>query len=153
MGALAQDIGTAFMNGLLSGIYFITFCYANRWLLFTSEGWKPRRRIQWTMFMVTNLIAALLLIDAVLDVYTPSAQMAFVEKGNNPTAWKDFTWDPILRVSSDHSALYTRIYSLSNEQCMIANAIALLADTVLVSLVMVSTPSAHPTSFRCTAFG
>lgn len=67
------------------------------------------------MFMVTNLIAALLLIDAVLDVYTPTAQMTFVEKGNNPTAWKDFTWDPILRVSSDDSALLIRIDSLSNE--------------------------------------
>jgi len=113
MGALAQDIGTAFMNGLLSGIYFITFCYANRWLLFTSEGWKPRRRIQWALFTITNLIAALLLIDAVLDVYTPMAQMTFVEKGGDPTAWKDFTWDSILR-------------------CMIANAIALLADIVLM---------------------
>lgn len=114
MGTLAQSIATTFMNGLLFGIYFITACFANRWLLFTSEGWKLRRRIHWMIVVVTNLIAALILIDAVLAVLIPMTQMTFVEEGNMPTAWTDFSWDPILKVSSNDSVLCPRIHSLTN---------------------------------------
>ncbi len=99
MGKLAQSIGTTFTNGLLFGLYLITACFANRWLIFTYDGWKLRRRIQWTMVVITNLIAALILVDAVLAVLIPMNQMTFVERGNKPEDWKDYPWDSIVKVS------------------------------------------------------
>lgn len=103
MITLGQTLVVAFTNGLLFGLYFITVCSANRWLLFEDEGWKVKKRIHWLMVTMTNSIATLILAFTVLSVRMPMTQMAFVAAGNEPEDWIDPPWDSTVKVSSCNS--------------------------------------------------
>lgn len=130
---LPQSVAITFVVGLFYGFYLITVCYANRWLFFTDEGWRFRKQINWFTVAITNLISTLLLADVALSVRTPMSQTAFVEKGHRPDEFTYPPWEPIVEVSL-FTSNYSRKSELTCDQCMLANAMALLADIVLVSL-------------------
>lgn len=139
MITLSQTIALTFTTGLLFGLYFITVCLANRWLLFADEGWRWRKRVHWSMVFTTNVIAALILASTILSVRVPMAEMDFVEDGHKPEEWTDPAWDSIAKVSFCESPLMPRIQLFwLCEQCMIADTVALLADIVLVSSPLVT---------------
>lgn len=96
---LSGTIPTAFVTGLFFGIYLITVGFANRWLLFTDEGWKLRKQHHWSMIIITNIIWALLLADCAVAVFVPMLQMSFIEAGNKPREWANPPWNAIVKVS------------------------------------------------------
>lgn len=100
---LAQPVAIIFMHGLLFGINFITFGLTNRWLIFTDEGWKVRKNLNWLLIIIANFIGALSLVDVSVDVRVISLQMDFVDAGGKPLDWVTPPWNGIVRVSCQSS--------------------------------------------------
>ena len=46
----------AFVQTLMYGMYVTTFAHCLRWLLLDDEGWKIRRRINWSMLIISILL-------------------------------------------------------------------------------------------------
>ncbi|PFH50980.1 hypothetical protein AMATHDRAFT_40507 [Amanita thiersii Skay4041] len=58
-----------FVQAILYGLYISTLIYCLRWLLFTDEGWKLRKRPQSVMLGVTVVLFILSTSDLVLSLY------------------------------------------------------------------------------------
>lgn len=95
---LQQSVAIVLTIGLLTGIYVVTACFANRWLLFSDEGWKLKKRIYWLMVIIANTLTVLILTGTALNVRIPMNQSAFVEGGHTPEQWVDAPWSPIAGV-------------------------------------------------------
>ncbi|KAF7784954.1 hypothetical protein Agabi119p4_1119 [Agaricus bisporus var. burnettii] len=110
---LAQGPEISFIAGMFLGIYFISLAFANRWLLFTDDGWNLKRNIQWFTFIITNAIAIPVSINQVMKVRISVADAQFVEQGHPPGEYVESHWMPIL-------------------QCGVTIVAILLADIVLI---------------------
>lgn len=53
---LDKQISVVFAGSLSFGVYFATLLSCFRWLLFSDEGWKRRKVINWPLVAVTFLI-------------------------------------------------------------------------------------------------
>jgi len=115
---LSQPVAIIFMHGLLFGLNIVTFGLSCRWLLFTDEGWKLRKRFHWLLLIITILLGAFSVADATVDLRVISMQMYFIDAGHRPVEWVPPFWNGIVR-------------------CMIADTIALLADIVLMNRLWV----------------
>lgn len=103
---LANTIPTAFVTGLFFGLYLVTIGFANRWLFFTDEGWRLRKRLHWLMIIIANVIWALSVADCVVAVLVPMSQMAFIEAGNKPKEWANPAWNAIVKVRFSNTKLF-----------------------------------------------
>jgi len=110
---LQQRVAVIFVTGVLFGLYMVTACFANRYLLFSEEGWKRKKQVQWMMVAITNVAALIILAGAALNVWTCMTQSTFIEQGHTPGQWVAPAWDSIA-------------------ECLLANINALLADIVLM---------------------
>lgn len=95
---LQQSDAIMFTIGILFGLYIITACFANRWLLFSDEGWKLKKRIHWLMVIMTNVLVVLIFVDTTFSVQIAMAQSAFVESGHTSEEWIDVPWHAIVNV-------------------------------------------------------
>lgn len=96
---LVQGSAISFIAGMFLGIYFISLAFANRWLIFTDEGWTLRKTIHWFTFLVTNIIAVFVSINQILKVDVAVAEGGFVEEGHSPAEYVEtLHWRPILQV-------------------------------------------------------
>ncbi|XP_006453885.1 hypothetical protein AGABI2DRAFT_113642 [Agaricus bisporus var. bisporus H97] len=118
---LSQAVGITFAAGIFIGLYLVSVAYANRWLLFTDDGWrfKSRKSIRWYILAATNIFMVLVLIGQAINVNTSIAEAAFVEQGHNLDDYRDPFWKGLVK-------------------CAISSAIVLLADTVLLYRVWVT---------------
>ncbi|KAF8185150.1 hypothetical protein BJ912DRAFT_927534 [Pholiota molesta] len=64
----AQNIGSIFAGALFYGLYLATLFHYIRWLVFTDEGWKIRRKISKSMLIITLSIWILSTVDKALEV-------------------------------------------------------------------------------------
>jgi hypothetical protein len=96
---LPQAVAISFAGGIFLGLYFVSAAYANRWLIFTDEGWQIRKKIHWHTLVTTNLTVVLVLITQGLTVNTSIAEAAFVEQGNKLSEYKEADWYPVVKVS------------------------------------------------------
>lgn len=115
---LQHSIAVILTHGIFFGLYFVTVCFANRWLIFTDEGWRIRRRVSWVMVAIVNLLGALSVVSVAVTTGILMSEAAFVEQGNRPEDYNDPPWDAIVK-------------------CTVADVVALLADTVLLYRVWV----------------
>ncbi|EKM84326.1 hypothetical protein AGABI1DRAFT_124647 [Agaricus bisporus var. burnettii JB137-S8] len=111
---LSQAVAINFTAGIFVGFYFVSVAYANRWLIFTDEGWQIRKKIHWHSLAATNITLMLLLFVLALTVNTSIAEADFVEQGNKVEDYKAAPWRGIVA-------------------CALTGVILLLADTVLAS--------------------
>lgn len=96
---LVQGPEISFVAGLFLGIYLISLTFANRWLIFTDDGWKFKGTIQWFTLIVTNAIAVPVSINQVMRVKQSIGHADYVEQGNPPGKYADLHWVHILQVS------------------------------------------------------
>jgi hypothetical protein len=97
---LPQAVAISFTGGIFLGLYFISAAYANRWLIFTDEGWKVRKNIHWHTLASTNLTVVLVLITQGLTVNTSINEAAHVEQGHKLSEYEEPPWMPVVKVSS-----------------------------------------------------
>ncbi|KAF7783906.1 hypothetical protein Agabi119p4_71 [Agaricus bisporus var. burnettii] len=112
---LPQAISITFVGGISIGVYLISAAFANRWLIFTDDGWRFRspKSIHWCILAITNTLVVLILIGQALNVNTSIAEADLVEQGHQLSEYEDPNWKPIVK-------------------CMVSGVITLLADTVLM---------------------
>jgi hypothetical protein len=96
---ISQAVAINFTAGIFVGFYFISAAYANRWLIFTDDGWKIRKDIHWHMLAATNITLLLVLIILALTVNSSIAEAAFVEQGNKLSDYEEAPWKGIVQVS------------------------------------------------------
>lgn len=96
---LIQGPEISFVAGLFLGVYLISLAFANRWLIFTDDGWKFKGTIQWFTLIVTNAIAVPVSINQVMRVKQSIGHADYVEQGNPPGKYADLHWVHILQVS------------------------------------------------------
>lgn len=94
-----QGLAIVFTTGVLFGIYLITASFANRWLIFTDEGWQRRKNVHWLMVVITNTIFLLSVASMGLTTHKAMSQAIFVEEGGRAGDWVNPAWDPIATVS------------------------------------------------------
>lgn len=63
-----KEVACAFTAALALGIYLATLAFTIRWLIFSDEGWKRRKVIQWPMVLVTIYIFVLTVAYSALDL-------------------------------------------------------------------------------------
>lgn len=63
-----QDVQAMFVVALFYGLYLSTLFHCLRWLIFTDEGWKIRKKISWTLLTVTVTLWALSTISKALQL-------------------------------------------------------------------------------------
>ncbi|KIJ24880.1 hypothetical protein M422DRAFT_274244 [Sphaerobolus stellatus SS14] len=76
-----QTLADVWAEALFLGLYLPTLFRCLRWLLWTDEGWKLRKKIDWTILIVTLLIAACVLIDKAVSL---QSKMQSLEPGIVP---------------------------------------------------------------------
>lgn len=96
---LPQAIAITFAGAIFLGFYLISVAFANRWLVFTDDGWKIRRNIHWYTLSITNITAVLVLIAQSVTLSTSMAEASYVEEGNQLADHEDPPWKAIVRVS------------------------------------------------------
>jgi hypothetical protein len=99
---LPQAVAITFAAGIFIGFYLISVAFANRWLIFTDDGWRfrSRRSIHWHILATTNIIAVLVMIGQALNVNTSIIEASFVEQGHKVEEYSDSPWKPIVKVST-----------------------------------------------------
>ncbi|KAF7783904.1 hypothetical protein Agabi119p4_69 [Agaricus bisporus var. burnettii] len=112
---LPQAVAITFAAGIFIGFYLISVAHANRWLIFTDDGWRfrSRRNIHWYTLATTNILVVLILIGQAVNVNTSIAEADFVEQGHKLGEYTDPFWKSMLK-------------------CTVSSVIVLLADTVLM---------------------
>ncbi|KAF7783903.1 hypothetical protein Agabi119p4_68 [Agaricus bisporus var. burnettii] len=112
---LSQAVVITFAAGIFIGLYLISVAYANRWLIFTDDGWRfrSRRSIHWYTLATTNILVALVLTGQAVNVNTSIAEAYFVEQGHKLGDYIDPPWKGIVK-------------------CTVSAAVVLLGDTVLM---------------------
>lgn len=98
---LSQAVVITFAAGIFIGLYLISVAYANRWLIFTDDGWRfrSRRSIHWYTLATTNILVALVLTGQAVNVNTSIAEADFVEQGHKLGDYIDPPWKGIVKVS------------------------------------------------------
>ncbi|KAJ3564634.1 hypothetical protein NP233_g8166 [Leucocoprinus birnbaumii] len=117
--SLPKSIALTFTGTFAFGLYFATLLVCLRWLLVADEGWKLRRTIRWSTLVIT------LLIFGCNVAYLAMTVRSLVEKSIHFS-----TIGP--QVPYPGGPQYEAIVS-----CTIANAVALLADIVLIYRVWI----------------
>jgi hypothetical protein len=56
------------VQAILTGLYITTFFHCLRWLVFTDEGWRLRKNIDWPILSVTVLVFILTYTSLVIMV-------------------------------------------------------------------------------------
>ncbi|KAM6492146.1 hypothetical protein JOM56_011870 [Amanita muscaria] len=51
-----RTIISSFVTAILFGLYLAGFVHCVRWLLFEDEGWRARKKVNWTLVIATLLI-------------------------------------------------------------------------------------------------
>ncbi|KIJ24879.1 hypothetical protein M422DRAFT_274243 [Sphaerobolus stellatus SS14] len=110
-----QTLADVWAEALFLGLYLPTLFHCLRWLLWTDEGWKLRKKIDWTILIVTLLIAACIFLDKAVSL---QSKMQSLKPGIVPQPQRGGTvnapnWVDILI-------------------CTAANMSILLADAVLI---------------------
>ncbi|XP_006453894.1 hypothetical protein AGABI2DRAFT_175644 [Agaricus bisporus var. bisporus H97] len=116
---LPQVVAINFTGGIFLGFFFISALYANRWMLFTDDGWKLRKDIHWHALATTNITFVLVVLTQGLIVSTSMRQAAAVEHGIELGQYKEPVWVPILK-------------------CTTSGFVVLLADSVLMHRLWVT---------------
>jgi hypothetical protein len=96
---LAQGPEISFIAGMFFGVYFISLAFANRWLIFSDDGWRFRRGIQGFTLILTNVIAIPVSINQVMKVNESITHAKFIEQGHLPSDYVESQWKPIVQVS------------------------------------------------------
>ncbi|KAF7770717.1 hypothetical protein Agabi119p4_6691 [Agaricus bisporus var. burnettii] len=109
---LPQAIAITFAGAIFLGFYLISVAFANRWLVFTDDGWKIRRNIHWYTLSITNITAVLVLIAQSVTLSTSMAEASYVEEGNQLADHEDPPWKAIVR-------------------CTVSGIVVLLANSLL----------------------
>ncbi|KAJ3565658.1 hypothetical protein NP233_g7488 [Leucocoprinus birnbaumii] len=117
--SLPKSIALTFTGTFAFGLYFATLLVCLRWLLVADEGWKLRRTIRWSTLVIT------LLIFGCNVAYLAMTVRSLVEKSIHFS-----TIGP--QVPYPGGPQYEAIVS-----CTVANAVALLADIVLIYRVWI----------------
>lgn len=71
----SQVVGTLFVDGLFYGLYLSTLFNCIRWLVFTDEGWKVRKRISWVLLSITIALFMLSTTSKTLDIQDDMSQV------------------------------------------------------------------------------
>jgi hypothetical protein len=96
---IPQSISLSFSGGIFLGIYLISAVYANRWLIFTDDGWKVRESIHWHVLVITNIAVVFAVMNQVLGIVAHMGQAAYVERGHQISEYVEPPWIAIVRVS------------------------------------------------------
>lgn len=63
-----QNVGSIFAGALFYGLYLATLFHCIRWLVFTDEGWKIRKKISKSMLIITLSIWVLSTVNKALEI-------------------------------------------------------------------------------------
>jgi hypothetical protein len=97
---LVQGSVISFIAGIFLGVYLISLAFANRWLIFTDDGWMFKKNIHWFTLILTNIIGILVSINQIFKVNVAIAEAKFVEQGHSPGEYVEtLPWRPITEVS------------------------------------------------------
>ncbi|PPQ91764.1 hypothetical protein CVT25_000589 [Psilocybe cyanescens] len=127
-----QEVQAMFVLALFYGLYLSTLFHCLRWLIFTDEGWKVRKRISWTLLTVTIAIWALSTISKVFDIMN-SINIVNDTKPKSPPpgsigSTTTLPWMAVVIVSQFTSRNIPNFVLI---ECSNANLTTLLADAVL----------------------
>lgn len=106
---LQHSVAVIFTGGVFFGLYIITVCFANRWLIFADGGWKFRKRVSWSMVTIVNILGLMTLANVSVSLWSLMSETAFVEAGHRPEDYVDPPWDAVVKVK----ALFCDCYSES----------------------------------------
>ncbi|KDR74688.1 hypothetical protein GALMADRAFT_1334029 [Galerina marginata CBS 339.88] len=104
-------VAALFVGSLAHGVYLSTFAICIRWLLFADEGWKFRKRIDWTMLSAMLALFVLSSTHIALAVSSTAMNIGMIEKGIPPG--NRLPWSAVV-------------------MCVVANSAVLIADAVLI---------------------
>lgn len=79
-----QDVASIFVAALFYGLYLTTLFHCLRWLIFADEGWKIRKKIEWTNLSITVMIWVLATISRALELSNTMVQVANETKPKPP---------------------------------------------------------------------
>ncbi|KAF8185151.1 hypothetical protein BJ912DRAFT_973717 [Pholiota molesta] len=115
-----QDVASIFVGALFYGLYLTTLFHCIRWLVFTDEGWKVRKRISWTMLSTTVALWVLATISRALELRNTMVQVVGESKPPAPPP-------PSGSIGSTTTLPWMAVVICTN-----ANVSTLLADAVLI---------------------
>ncbi|KAF5318627.1 hypothetical protein D9619_010711 [Psilocybe cf. subviscida] len=119
-----KELAVTFSGAVCFGLYLVTLGQTLRWQLFTDEGWKLRRHRNDLILTATLLIFALMTMYIALGLYKGMDNVYDAVYGHKMPGFIDW------------------ISTIG--QCTTANAVALIADTVLIYRCwIVSSKSKH----------
>jgi len=102
-----------FIAALATGVYLCTLFYCIRWLVYTDEGWRVRKKIDKTMLSGTLAICALSSIHTSLAVQTSFVEIRNLEMGIANTPNAPLPWTSVV-------------------MCTVTNVVVLIADGFLI---------------------
>ncbi|KIJ41920.1 hypothetical protein M422DRAFT_254931 [Sphaerobolus stellatus SS14] len=111
-----QRVSDVFNYALFSGLYLSTLFSCLRWLIWVDEGWKLRKKIQWTLLAVALFIfaCALATVSTILRSLMIEVNHPIIDPKPVPSTGKPMhAWPSIM-------------------ECTTSNASALAADAVLI---------------------
>ncbi|PFH45287.1 hypothetical protein AMATHDRAFT_161147 [Amanita thiersii Skay4041] len=101
---LEGQVAALFMEGIFYGVYLTTFIISLRWFLYEDYKWKPFRKINWPMLMVTLCMLVVSSLDLAL-----AGRRSFVGilHAELDVPLPDLLWSSIVQVSSVDSPSLT----------------------------------------------
>ncbi|KAF8959370.1 hypothetical protein BDZ97DRAFT_1922901 [Flammula alnicola] len=115
-----QDVASIFVGALFYGLYLATLFHCIRWLVFIDEGWRIRKKISWTMLIVTLTLWVLSTISRALELRNTMVQVVSESKPKPPPP-------PSGDIGSTTTLPWMAVVICTN-----ANVSTLLADAVLI---------------------
>ncbi|KIJ41913.1 hypothetical protein M422DRAFT_780142 [Sphaerobolus stellatus SS14] len=109
-------LAEAWVDALFLGIYLTTFVRCLRWLVWADEGWKLRKKINWTMLIITLLISGCIFTNMVVFLQSRMESLR-----------PDHLAAPPSKVGTINAPTWVDIVICTN-----ANMTTLFADAVLI---------------------
>ncbi|KAF8963513.1 hypothetical protein BDZ97DRAFT_2075827 [Flammula alnicola] len=112
MGAATDEdrIVSIFLAALATGMYLVTLFYSLHWLLYSGEGWRPRKQMRWAILSATLVLFVLSSLHTGLAVHYTLGLLGQSDDAPRPSrlAWGSLT------------------------MCTAANTTALISDAFLI---------------------
>ena len=69
-----------YVQSVMFGLYVATLAHCLRWLLYTDEGWKIRKKINWPMFGAVILVFVFTIADLAGTLYVSTGLIVGEER-------------------------------------------------------------------------
>jgi hypothetical protein len=98
-----QNVASIFVSTLFYGLYLATLFHCVRWLIFTDDGWRLRKRINWTMLTITLVLFVLSTLSRALVLQTTMVQVLNGSKPHPPPPPTSQIWNTTILLTLDVS--------------------------------------------------